>query len=240
MGTKFLSPPEIPLLLSTPVSPDIGEMYYDITLGVLRVWDGANWITIGPLNPANPWAASALPGIPIPYTPVVPGTTDWVVPYAVGATAPTTLAWGAAGRTYWVPFVVTRAVRITDVAINVTTGATGVAVIYIYSANADGYPSSRLFASNNLDTGTTGVKSQGSLAVDLSPGVYWMAMHASGTPTVRALAVGSLRSLSLPNLGSAFNTAYFTPSIPGDPAPSSGYSGHTGAVPAVGVRYALL
>jgi hypothetical protein len=171
------------------------------------------------------------------FTPTPPLFNDYQVPYAVGATAATTLAL-TASRTYWIPFVVTRKVSITALAINVTTASTGTHYVGIYGSDNLWQPTGAPLVSASFDTGTTGVKTA-SVSLTLSPGVYWVCWATSSTSsnaTVRAIALAACATLGLANLGTANTTCYYTSgtTLP-NPAPTSGYTALTGsALPAVG------
>ncbi len=174
-------------------------------------------------------------GIPRPR---VPGIAQPIVPYAVNATAATTLAL-TANRIYLMPFVVLREVVISQLSANVTTAAAGTHQIGIYDSNNNAQPRDRL-ALGNIDAGTTGVKTVTlSPTLTLRPGIYWAAYAASSAATVRAVALASLVPLGLPSLGTAWTTVYaLTGSTLPTSAPGSGYTELTGSVaPAVGVLY---
>ncbi|MDW8424997.1 MAG: hypothetical protein RMK51_03620 [Meiothermus sp.] len=179
-----------------------------------------------------------LPGLPI-HLP--PGITDYVVPLALSGTAATTLAL-TASRVYWMPFVLTASLRITSVAINVTTAGAGTVAIGIYAANLSMQPSNLLFSTAGLDTGTTGIKQATGLTWNLAPGLYWLAVATSGAPTIRAIALAAARALALPSLGTANTVYWFTSgsTLPSN-APTTGYSAINGAaVPAVGMQYQFI
>lgn len=186
---------------------------------------------------AGPKAVSVpLAGLPIPMP---PGVSDFVVPNMVSATAAGTLALGA-NTAYWFPFVVTHALTITGIAINVTTAAAGSVTVGIYASNSALQPEARLYLSAGMNTGTAGVK-QLSVSWALQPGIYWLALHSTGTATVRALAVGGARGFALPALGANVTTHWRSTltALP-DVAPTSGYSAFNNtAVPAVGFLYTL-
>lgn len=175
---------------------------------------------------------------PVPLPGVVPkpfGINDYIVPYAVGGTAGTTLAL-TANRIYWIP-VYMYPCTITEVAINVTTAATGNVNVGIYNANSALQPNSLIYSSITFNTSTTGIKSDTNSFTISQGGVYWFALFTSGTATLRAVALAAGKSLALANLGTA-NTLYWTTSntsLP-DTAPTSGYTAGSTAIPAIGLR----
>lgn len=175
------------------------------------------------------------------FSPKPPGYNDYHVPYAVGGTAGTTLTL-TANRIYWIPFLVDRSVSITEIAINVTTAATGTAYVGIYNSNSQFQPNQLIWISSGLDTGTTGVKvATNNLPLTLNPGVYWFGFVCSAAAVIRAIALAASRSLALPSLGTANLNYWYTSgsSLPST-APTSGYTGATGgAVPAIGVKYSF-
>ncbi|MEM1672172.1 MAG: hypothetical protein QXT86_08990 [Archaeoglobaceae archaeon] len=172
------------------------------------------------------------------FPPKPPGYNNYVVPYAIGGAAATTLAL-TSGRTYWIPIFVDRNVRITQVAINVTTASAGTHQVGIYSSNERGEPTNRLIMWD-FNTGTTGLRtSTVGLPYTLQPNIYWIAWAAGSGATVRAVALTSARSLALPSLGTANLTCWFTSgnTLPAT-APTSGYTALTSsALPAVGFHY---
>jgi len=172
------------------------------------------------------------------FPPKPPGYNDYVVPYAVGGTAGTTLTL-TSSRTYWIPISVAVPTRITQVGINVTTASAGTHYVGIYNANAQYQPYQRIIQWS-FDTSSTGVKtSTTGLPLTLQPGVYWIAWAAGSAAAVRAIALAASRSLALPALATANLTYWYTSgsTLP-DPAPTSGYNVATGsAVPAVGFYY---
>jgi hypothetical protein len=174
------------------------------------------------------------------FTPRPPGIVEYQVPYAVGATAGTTLAL-TANRVYWIPFTVPRKVNITQLAINVTTASAGTHYVGIYASNYYWHPTGAPLVSVSFDSGSAGVKTE-NVNLILQPGVYWFAWAAGSAATVRAIALAACASLGLSNLGTSNTTFYFTSgsTLP-NPAPTSGYSVATGsAVPAIGVVFSYV
>jgi hypothetical protein len=174
------------------------------------------------------------------FKPRPPGITEYQVPYAVGATAGTTLAL-TANRVYWIPFTVPRKVNIIQLAINVTTAAAGTHHVGIYASDYYWYPTGAPLIGVSFDAGSTGVKTA-SVNLVLQPGIYWFAWAAGSGATVRAVALAACASLGLGNLGTANTTCYFTTgsTLP-NPAPASGYSVVAGsALPAIGVQFSYV
>jgi hypothetical protein len=174
------------------------------------------------------------------FKPRPPGITEYQVPYAVNATAATTLAL-TASRVYWITFVVPRKVNITQLAINVTTASAGTHYVGIYASDYYWQPTGAPLESVSFDTSSTGVKTA-NVNVTLSIGVYWFAWAAGSAATVTAIALAGCASLGLGNLGTANTTYYYTSgsTLP-NPAPTSGYTVATGsAVPAIGVVFSYV
>jgi len=167
-----------------------------------------------------------------------PGITDYQVPYAAGSTAATTLAL-TASRTYWIPFTVNKQATITTIAINVTTASAGTHYVGIYASNDLLQPTGSPLVSCSFDTGSTGVKTA-SVNLVLSPGVYWACWAAGSAATVRAIALAASVSLGLASLGTANTTHFYTSgsTLP-DPAPTSGYTAGSSALPAVGMAFSF-
>jgi hypothetical protein len=172
------------------------------------------------------------------FKPTPPGINQYQVPYAIGATAATTFTLSN-GTTYWIPFSVSRSVTISQIAINVTTAATGVHQVGIYASNSLWQPTGSPLISSSFNTGTTGLKTA-SVSLTLQPGVYWVAWASGSAATVRAISLSSLASLGLASLGTS-NTTMFSTSgstLP-DPAPTSGFTSLSSAVPAVGMIFSF-
>jgi hypothetical protein len=93
------------------------------------------------------------------FKPTPPGINQYQVPYAIGATAATTFTLSN-GTTYWIPFSVSRSVTISQIAINVTTAATGVHQVGIYASNSLWQPTGSPLISSSFNTGTTGLKNR--------------------------------------------------------------------------------
>lgn len=183
------------------------------------------------INSSSPEKSVPLPGaVPRPY-----GINDYLVPYAVGGTAGTTLAL-TANRIYWIP-VYMPSCTITEVAINVITAATGIVNVGIYNTNSNLQPNSLIYSSIDFNTGTTGLKTYTNSFTISQSGVYWFALFTSGTATLRAVALAAGKSLALADLGTA-NTLYWTTSNTSLPntAPTSGYARGSTAIPAIGLR----
>jgi hypothetical protein len=174
------------------------------------------------------------------FTPRPPGITEYQVPYAIGATAATTLAL-TASRTYWIPFAVPRKVSITQLAINVTTAAAGTHYVGVYASNYYWQPTGAPLVSASFGASSTGVKTA-TVSLILQPDVYWFAWAAGSAATVRAVALAACATLGLGNLGTANTTYYYTSgnTLP-NPAPTSGYSVAAGsALPAIGVVFSYV
>jgi len=183
------------------------------------------------INPAFPNFLS--------FTPRLPGITDYQVPYAVNATAGTTLAL-TASRTYWIPFTVTKKVSITTLAINVTTLSAGTHYVGIYASNSSWQPTGAPLASGSFDASATGVKTA-TVSLTLSPGVYWVCWASGSAATVRAIALAACATLGLASLGTANTTCYYTSgnTLP-NPAPTTGYTALSSALPAVGFSFSYI
>jgi hypothetical protein len=182
------------------------------------------------------WINPAFPNF-LSFTPRPPGITDYQVPYAVNATAGTTLTL-TASRTYWIPFAVPRKVSITQLAINVTTAAAGTHYVGIYASDYYWQPTGAPLVSASFAAGTTGLKTA-TVSLTLQSGVYWFAWSAGSAATVRAIALAACATLGLGNLGTANTTYYYTSgnTLP-NPAPTTGYTSATGsALPAIGVQF---
>ncbi len=168
-------------------------------------------------------------------------TNTWYIPYATNCTALTTITL-TASRIYYIPFVPPLNIQVTNLAIEVTTAATGTGQIGIYTSN--NYRPSTLITESvvSIDTGTTGVKS-GTISVNLNAGqLYWLALINSGGATIRAVAVGGVQPiLGIATGGTAWNTHYFQAGSGGTlPTTAGTLSNGTGGPPAIYMRYNLI
>lgn len=184
-----------------------------------------------------------LPGLPRPGP--LTGDTNLVIPFSKGSMELTMMATSSnLGR--FIPFAVRKAIRITRVGISVSVTAAGTAAVAIYQSNpsASGFPpTNRLYLASGLDTGIPGVVSVRGLAWDLQPGIYWLAVWTSASPTLRAVPVGNLHPISTNVMSNFASVNHYTVSLTGGLpaiAPTSGYNASNSAFPVVGVLYTLL
>lgn len=124
---------------------------------------------------------------------------------AVNAGALTTLAM-AANRLDFIPFVPMRNVTVSELAVEVTTAvASSQARVGIYDSTAGGLPGNLLTGQGTaLDGAAVGAKTSAVANVTLLAGAtYWLAVHASSTQTLRAMALASVMSLGAAATGTA-------------------------------------
>lgn len=196
---------------------DTNELFIGTDRGNLKLFPLQNFWHI--LNPIN--------------------VNTWYIPYAIGATALTTLALST-NRIYYIPFVSPINCMITQLAVEVTTASAGTGQIGVYNSN-NFRPFQRLGTPVDINTGTTGVKS-GNTNVSIVAGeLYFLALINTAGATIRAVAVGSLHTiLGIATGTTAFNTHYFEAGSGGVlPATANASSSGTGAVPCIYVRYSL-
>ena len=186
--------------------------------------------TLFTINFHAPW------GIPLTLAPGALNTTRRAIVSMMTNTSATT-ATLTANWIYWISFAVRRTLRIRVIVVEVTTAAAGTHTIYIYSANGTGQPRSRL-ASGSFDAGIAGAITI-TVEQPLEPGIYYIAWLAGTAAAVRALATGSATALLYATGGISIINHFFTSGTPSDPAPTSGYSFGTGALPMVGLEYVV-
>jgi len=200
-----------------------GRVWYRSDLGELRVSDGSKVLTLSPSK--------------ILRSGRYYGSFDTAATFTTLTISANTL--------YATPFFVPHGARFDSIAINVTTASSGrMARVGIYTDSGDAYPYALVPGTDvgELDVGTTGVK-QNVIDVTLHPGLYWLALVSNGSPTLRAIPVGSLDSEVL-GLGSDLGTVPgvgYTISYTYAPLPSTfptGASIHTSTIPLVAVRKA--
>jgi len=125
---------------------------------------------------------------------------------ALNATALSTLA-GVAGRIDFIPFIPNVTISISALAIEVTTLLAGSnARIGLYSSNANGTPNALIGGSGDLSCAAIGVQSFATSQTLTAGTLYWLAVHTSGTQTLRAVAVGGCQPISFTVSGTAINT----------------------------------
>lgn len=167
-------------------------------------------------------------------------TNTRYIPYANSSTALTTLGL-TANRIYYIPFVPPIDITITSLAVEVTTASAGTGQIGIY--NTANFRPSKLIAGSvvNINTGTTGVKSDTVNITLMAGNLYWLALINTSAATIRAVAVAGVQTLmGIATGGTAWNTHYFQAGSNGVlPATAGTLSSGTGALPAIYVTYDL-
>lgn len=115
-------------------------------------------------------------------------------PLCVAQTAATAVS----NRFQLQPFIPPRSFTADQIGAAVTTQAIGVTVrAAVFDSNDDGTPKDRVAISGDLSTGSTGYVSD-TIDFDFEAGqLYWLAVHAGGTPGLRALNVNGSLSLGL-------------------------------------------
>lgn len=216
---ELLALPKIPPLAQLPAAGEAGRLAY--YAGTLWIDDGTDWT---PMRNGD-----ALP-LRRAATPSIAGDRS-------GAALTTfTLT---ASRQYFVPFVPSRRVVLTELRISVTTASAGTASIGVYgntTVNGADSPGALLASATGLNTGTTGDKT-GSVSLTLDPGkVYWASTICSAGATVRAVAVTSMqtslgRNVNATSVVSFLFVAGSGSTLP-DPA-STSLSNGTSSVPAI-------
>lgn len=152
----------------------------------------------GPPGETGPAGENAAPNFD-GYTQMVPSAGAFVANSA-NATALGTQA-QVANRTIIAPFVPAYAMTIDQLGVSVSTllaGANAKAVIF--ASDSLGRPTTLLRETGNIDAATTGTRFAAITSFSFSAGgTYWIGIRASGTFTLRTLAVGALPALSYTN-----------------------------------------
>ena len=109
----------------------------------------------------------------------------WYTSQKVGGSSSVT---GAATANYIIamPFLVSKAITLDRIAINVTTQAAGLIRLGIYANDSSKglYPGALLLDAGEVDTGSSGIKSI-TINQALTPGLYWLASNSNATPIVK-------------------------------------------------------
>ncbi len=136
---------------------------------------------------------------------------------------------GAAGQLNLMPFIPSRTITVNLLSIEVTTLIAGAqARVGIYGSTGANLPDALLTGQGTLlDCATTGAKQSAIVGgITLEAGTtYWLAVHTSSTATLRALTVGALMPIGMPETGTGQNvarraTATFANGLPAN-APST-------------------
>lgn len=96
----------------------------------------------------------------------------------------------AANTLVWFPFIVDKAITITNVTARCRTLATSSNVRIAIAPDSGNTPSGTLvWQSASLDTSSTGEKETSSLSLVLDPGVYWVGINSNSNPQFTAFSV---------------------------------------------------
>ena len=152
----------------------------------------------GPQGIQGPAGENAAPNFD-GYTQMVPAAGAFVANSA-NATALGTQA-QVANRTVIAPFVPAYDMTVDQLGVSVSTLlAANNAKVVIYAADNNGRPTTILRETANIDAATTGTRFASITPLAMAAGAtYWIGVRASGTFTLRTLAVGSLPALSYTN-----------------------------------------
>jgi hypothetical protein len=123
--------------------------------------------------------------------------------------APAELA-GASGRGDLSPWLCTRTITPAAIGLQVTTGVTSAQVrILVYAADADGWPTTRIWDSGALDAATTNTYRENGTAVPtFAKGVlYWLGILSSSTAAVRCVPLGA--AVRIGGIGATATTATY-------------------------------
>lgn len=125
---------------------------------------------------------------------------------SIGAVNTSTIA-QAANRLEFYPFIPARDLSIDELGVDVSTAvASSLARVGIYSDNA-GQPNALLRGTADLNCATTGAKAEVVTALALTKGtVYWLAVLASSTQTLRGLPTAAMLPLGMNASGGAYLT----------------------------------
>lgn len=165
-------------------------------------------------------------------------------PYMVSSASLTTFAM-TANRVIYVPFSMQSAIgSFVQLSIDVSTLIAGSSVdvgVYDSKLLSGGFVPGVLFGSVNLDSSTTGIKSD---AISFTPrpgGVYWLACRSSLAPTIRGITASGGQSNLLGFASTGTNPVFYLYSSGGSlPSDASGETFTTvasGAVPAIFLRH---
>lgn len=97
---------------------------------------------------------------------------------------------------------VSSTIIITEINSEVTSAVAGTKYRWgIFNDNGINYPGALVTGSDagEYDSATTGNKPSGTLAITLTPGIYWVAENTNGAPTLRGITGGWSTNLGFPN-----------------------------------------
>lgn len=112
------------------------------------------------------------------------------------ASATATTLVGAANRFEAYPFFCPQDVEISNFGVVCSTTIAGSNIkLAVYDTGADGLPANLIFGGTDISTASTGYKSEATTLVLEAGKMYWFAIRHSSTATIRAVPLGSTRSL---------------------------------------------
>jgi hypothetical protein len=148
-----------------------------------------------------------------------------------------------ANTLYAMPFVVPKSITLDRISIRVTSLSSGNARLGIYADGGNIYPGSLVLDAGIVSTGSTGVKTI-TISQALTPGMYWLVLVGSSTPTIRCFAIaGMIPMLGLDNgMGTApglyYSVAFSYAALPAS-YPGSATIGTATPIPAIYVRLSV-
>lgn len=196
-------------------TPVVGWALHNVATDRMIRWDGTTW---------GPWKSRSHPGI-------VTGFTSYL--FTPGAVLSVTAAAVNANRIYYQPFPLDG--TIDRIAIEVTTGAAGLARLGIY-ANANGAPGALLVDAGTVDTTAAAIVAASFTALTVHDQWVWLAATFNATPQVRNGGLGAAWLIGSASFSVA-NRAYYTDVAFGAlPGTAPALTGVSGTAPLVGVR----
>lgn len=158
---------------------------------------------------------------------------------SINCTALTTLQL-TANRVYYLPFLAIKDMRVTAIAVYVSTATSSTTSVGIYTTS--NYRPSTLLGSVSFDTSSTGLKTS-SVSITLNArNLYWFGLASTSTPTLRAIPVGGITTLlGIVATGTAYTSHLYQSTTNGQlPLNANPTSAGTGAIPAVFVLFEYL
>ncbi len=141
----------------------------------------------------------SLPMIGAPGIEFARRSDRYIVPYYWGQYTSLTTLQGSADRLRAYPFIVSRAVKVVSINVYVSGAASGWIRLALYNDNGTGYPGSLITVSSDISVTTMGLKTH-TVNQTLAPGLYWLAVHFFGLPTLRAVG-NATYGMAFPILG---------------------------------------
>jgi hypothetical protein len=202
------------------VSPAIGSIVYDTTLGSLYQYNNSNWLPVG--YSGIHALVKSFAGSGVSYC------------SSINQSSVTGAYTGIANRLVVYPFIPANTITSTALYINVTTlSVGGLSQILIYS-ETNGAPDAKLYQSTDIDCSTLGKKTITTAQTFYAGVTYFIGVHTNSIQQMTAITGAGLINFNMVNVSSV--TGYVSnPTYGSAPNPFGTTANTTGNVPFIGI-----